>query len=188
MPGLTTAYLVTSTVTVPIAGKLGDLFDRKPFHPRQDSRVHGHEAGSAGSARTCSELIIFRAAQGLFGGVLFASVFTVLADIFSPRCGARMRGVFGGVFGLASVIGPAAGGRASPTTGAGAGSSTSNIPVSVLGIALLFAFLPLRSQQGDVARHRLAGAFLMVAGLVPVLISLSTQAPMAGAPGRPSCR
>ena len=106
---VTTAYLLTSTITVPIAGKLGDLFGRKPFIL---AGMAGFMAMSwlCGFSQNMTELIIFRGAQGLFGGVLFASVFTVLADIFTPQTRARMQGVFGGVFGLASIIGPTAGG------------------------------------------------------------------------------
>src|SRR5207248_10459910 len=75
---VTTAYLVTSTVTVPIAGKLGDLFGRKPFIL---IGIIGFMAMSwaCGFSQDMTQLIIFRGAQGLFGGILFASVFTVLA-------------------------------------------------------------------------------------------------------------
>src|SRR5882762_345517 len=78
-----TAYLVTSTVMTPIAGKLGDLFGRKPFIL---TGVIGFMAMSwlCGASQDMTELVLFRGAQGLFGGMLFASVFTVLADIFPP--------------------------------------------------------------------------------------------------------
>jgi EmrB/QacA subfamily drug resistance transporter len=168
---VTTAYLVTSTVTVPIAGKLGDLFGRKPFIL---VGMAGFMAMSwlCGFSQNMLELIIFRAAQGLFGGVLFASVFTVLADIFSPQMRARMQGVFGGVFGLASVIGPAAGGFITDNWG-WRWVFYVNIPVGVLGIALLFAFLPYIRSKATWRDIDFAGAFLMIAGLVPILISLS---------------
>jgi EmrB/QacA subfamily drug resistance transporter len=168
---VTTAYLVTSTVTVPIAGKLGDLFGRKPFIL---VGMAGFMAMSwlCGLSQDMTQLIIFRAAQGLFGGVLFASVFTVLADIFTPQTRARMQGVFGGVFGLASVIGPAAGGFITDNWG-WRWVFYVNIPVGVLGIALLFAFLPFVRSKATWRDIDFAGAFLLIAGLVPVLVSLS---------------
>ena len=168
---VTTAYLVTSTVTVPIAGKLGDLFGRKPFII---IGMAGFMAMSwlCGFSQNMIELIVFRAAQGLFGGVLFASVFTVLADIFTPQTRARMQGVFGGVFGLASVIGPAAGGFITDNWG-WRWVFYVNIPVGILGIALLVAFLPYVRSKATWRDIDFAGAFLLIAGLVPILISLS---------------
>ena len=168
---VTTAYLVTSTVTVPIAGKLGDLFGRKPFIL---AGMAGFMAMSwlCGFSQDMTQLILFRAAQGLFGGVLFASVFTVLADIFSPQTRARMQGVFGGVFGLASVIGPAAGGYITDNWG-WRWVFYVNIPVGVLGIALLVAFLPYVRSKATWRDIDFAGAFLLIAGLVPILVSLS---------------
>ena len=168
---VTTAYLVTSTVTVPIAGKLGDLFGRKPFIL---AGMAGFMAMSwlCGFSQDMTQLILFRAAQGLFGGVLFASVFTVLADIFSPQTRARMQGVFGGVFGLASVIGPAAGGYITDNWG-WRWVFYVNIPVGVLGIALLVAFLPYVRSRATWRDIDFAGAFLLIAGLVPILVSLS---------------
>src|SRR6266436_10289083 len=104
-----TAYLVASTIMVPIAGKLGDLFGRKPFLL---AGMIGFVLASAlcGQAQDMMELVIFRGIQGLFGGVLFASVFASLADLFPPRTRARIQGVFGGIFGIASVVGPVIGG------------------------------------------------------------------------------
>ena len=168
---LTTAYLVTSTVTVPIAGKLGDLFGRKPF-------ILGGMSGFmvmswfCGFAQDMNQLIVFRAAQGLFGGVLFASVFTVLADIFTPQTRARMQGVFGGVFGLASIIGPATGGFITDNWG-WRWVFYVNVPVGVIGIALLVAYLPFVRTKASWRDIDFVGAFLMAAGLVPILIALS---------------
>jgi EmrB/QacA subfamily drug resistance transporter len=125
-----------------------------------------------GFSQDMLQLIVFRAAQGLFGGVLFASVFTVLADIFTPQTRARMQGVFGGVFGLASVIGPAAGGFITDNWG-WRWVFYVNIPVGVLGMALLIAFLPFVRSKATWRDIDYAGAILLTAGLVPILVSLS---------------
>ncbi|GAC1655640.1 MAG: multidrug efflux MFS transporter MdtP [Candidatus Dormibacteraceae bacterium] len=171
---VTTAYLVTSTVMVPIAGKLGDLFGRKPFIL---AGMIGFMVMSwaCGLAQNMDQLIIFRGAQGLFGGVLFASVFTVLADVFPPETRARMQGVFGGVFGLASIIGPTAGGFITDHYG-WRWVFYVNIPVGVLGIALIAAFLPFVRTKASWRDIDFLGAALMAGGLVPILISLSNTA------------
>src|SRR5437588_12048078 len=106
---LITGYLVASTVVVPIAGKMGDLFGRKPF---MIAGMAGFVAASAlcGLSQDMNQLIVFRIIQGLMGGMLFASAFTVLADIFPPAQRAKMQGRFGGVFGLSSIVGPVRGG------------------------------------------------------------------------------
>jgi len=169
---VTTAYLLTSTITVPIAGKLGDLFGRKPFIL---AGMAGFMAMSwlCGLSQNMTELIIFRGAQGLFGGVLFASVFTVLADIFTPQTRARMQGVFGGVFGLASIVGPTAGGFITDNWG-WRWVFYVNVPVGVLGIALLAMFLPFVRTKASWRNIDFAGAGLLAAGLTPILLALSS--------------
>ncbi len=168
---VTTAYLLTSTIMVPIAGKLGDLFGRKPFIL---VGMAGFMAMSwlCGFSQNMTELILFRGLQGLFGGVLFASVFTVLADIFTPQTRARMQGVFGGVFGLASVIGPTTGGFITDNWG-WRWVFYVNIPVGVLGIALLAAYLPFVRTSASWKHIDFAGAGLLALGLTPILLALS---------------
>src|SRR5207244_7839122 len=97
------------TCALPISGKLGDLFGRKPFLL---AGMIGFVIASAlcGQSQNMTELIAFRALQGIFGGVLFASVFATIGDLYSPAQRARLQGVFAGIFGIASVVGPAIGG------------------------------------------------------------------------------
>src|SRR5437870_7813912 len=80
---VTTAYLITSTALVPVAGKLGDMFGRKPFLL---AGMVGFIAASAlcGTSWNMASLVFLRALPGVFGGVLFASSFAVIADVF-PR-------------------------------------------------------------------------------------------------------
>src|SRR3989441_12000948 len=104
---VSTAYLLTSTTVVPVAGKLGDMFGRKPF-------LLAGMAGFVGASALCGisqnmvELVLFRGIQGLFGGVLFATVFTVIGGIFPPEQRARTPDLVGGIFRLSSVVGPTA--------------------------------------------------------------------------------
>jgi len=102
-------YLLTSTTTVPIYGKLADLFGRKPVFLFGSSLFL---LGSllCGTAQSMEQLIIFRAIQGLGAGAVLPIVLTIIGDIFELHERARVQGLFSGVWGLSSVIGPAVGG------------------------------------------------------------------------------
>nr|WP_237549812.1 MFS transporter [Streptomyces sp. SID1034] len=104
-----TAYLLASTIGLPIYGKLGDLFGRKPVF---QFAIVVFVIGSAlaGWSRTMNELIAFRAMQGIGGGGLMIGVQAIIADIVPPRQRGRFMGLIGAVFGLASVAGPLLGG------------------------------------------------------------------------------
>src|SRR5207302_1865510 len=135
-----TAYLVTSTILTPIAGKLGDLFGRKPFLL---VGMIGFVIASAlcGQAQNMAELVAFRALQGVFGGVLFASVFATIADLYTPAQRARLQGVFAGIFGIASVVGPVVGGYLTDNL-SWRWVFYVNVPVGVLAIVVVFLTLP----------------------------------------------
>jgi EmrB/QacA subfamily drug resistance transporter len=106
---IVTAYLLATTIVTPLYGKLGDLFGRKLV---LQSAILLFLAGSAlcGLSQSMIELIVFRALQGLGGGGLMVTTMAVVGDIFSPRERGRYQGIFGGVFGLATVLGPLIGG------------------------------------------------------------------------------
>ncbi len=105
----TTAYLITSTVSTPIYGKLGDLFGRRPlFLIAIVIFIIG--SVTTGFATTMYELAAYRALQGLGAGGLFALAITIVADIVPPRERARYQGLFLAVFGSSSLLGPVVGG------------------------------------------------------------------------------
>lgn len=168
---VTTAYLVASTVVVPVSGKLGDMFGRKPFVL---VGMVGFMIGSwlSGLSQSMPELIAFRAVQGIFGGVLFANTFTVLADIFEPAQRVRMQGLFGAVFGLSSVIGPTAGGWITDNL-TWRWVFYVNIPVGVLAILTTAIFLPYVKSKASWREIDFVGVVLLSAGVIPLLIGLS---------------
>ena len=106
---IVTAYLLATTVVVPLYGKLGDLFGRRIV---LQAAVIIFLIGSAlcGMAQNLPELIAFRILQGLGGGGLIVTAIAVVGDIVPPRERGRYQGFFGGVFGLSTVLGPLIGG------------------------------------------------------------------------------
>jgi EmrB/QacA subfamily drug resistance transporter len=106
---IVTAYLLTTTIVTPLYGKLGDLFGRKIV---LQSAILLFLVGSVlcGLAQSMGQLIAFRALQGLGGGGLMVTIMAVVGDLFTPRERGRYQGIFGGVFGLATVLGPLIGG------------------------------------------------------------------------------
>lgn len=106
---IVTSYLLFSTVTVPIAGKLSDMFGRRPIIL---AGVSIFTLGSllSGSAQSIEMLVLWRAVQGLGGGIITANAFTIVGDLFAPRDRGRWQGIIGSVFAIASAVGPILGG------------------------------------------------------------------------------
>src|SRR2546425_11230816 len=103
------AYLLTSTSTVAIYGKLADLFGRKPLF-LFGTAVFLIGSIASGAAQSMERLIIFRAIQGLGAGAVLPIVLTIIGDIFALEERAKVQGLFSGVWGLSSIVGPALGG------------------------------------------------------------------------------
>jgi EmrB/QacA subfamily drug resistance transporter len=166
-----TAYLVASTIMVPIAGKLGDLFGRKPFLL---AGMIGFVAASAlcGQSHGMLELVTFRTIQGIFGGMLFATVFAVIGDLFPPSQRARLAGLFGAVFGLSSIVGPTAGGYITDSWG-WRWVFYVNLPVGIIAVLLVIATMPYVRSSASLRDIDFLGAGMLIAGLVPLMVALS---------------
>ena len=142
-----TAYLLTSTVTVPLAGKLSDMYGRRPILL---TGVTIFTLGSllSGMAQNIDWLIASRALQGIGGGMITANAFTIVGDLFSPRERGRWQGLIGAVFGISSVIGPLLGGWL--TDGHSfLGLTTDwrwtfliNVPIGIVAAAIIARFTP----------------------------------------------
>jgi EmrB/QacA subfamily drug resistance transporter len=168
---VTTAYLVTSTTMTPIAGKLGDLFGRKPFLL---AGMVGFVITSAlcGLSQDMTQLIVARGIQGVFGGVLFATVFTVIGDLFPPDQRGRLAGLFGAVFGLSSIVGPTAGGFITDHWG-WRWVFEVNIPVGIIAVLVVLAGLPYVRSKASWRDIDFLGAITLAGGVVPLLVGLT---------------
>jgi EmrB/QacA subfamily drug resistance transporter len=118
------------------------------------------------------ELVAFRTIQGIFGGMLFATVFAVIGDLFPPSQRARLAGLFGGVFGLSSIVGPTAGGYITDTWG-WRWVFYVNLPVGLVAVLLVLATMPFLRSSASIRDIDFPGAGMLIAGLVPLMVALS---------------
>ncbi|MDQ6659945.1 MAG: MFS transporter [Chloroflexota bacterium] len=169
---VTTAYLLTSTVMVPIYGKLSDIFGRKPIFL---IGVVLFLIGSAasGAAQTMNQLIAFRAFQGLGAAALLPIAIAVVGDLFTPRERGKWQGVTGGVFGLSSILGPTAGGWITDHA-SWRWVFYVNLPIGIAALlVLIFLMPPLRSTNTGKVSIDYLGAILLIAGTVPLLLGFT---------------
>jgi EmrB/QacA subfamily drug resistance transporter len=165
-----TAYMITSAVTVPIYGKLSDVYGRKPFY------VFGLivfilGSGLSGQAHSMMELIIFRGLQGFGAGAMLSMPRATVGDIFNPRERGRWMGVISTTFGLASIIGPFLGGWITDNFG-WPWVFYINLPVAGLALAgTLYALPRVRMEQR--VHVDWIGSGLLVLGLVPMLLAFT---------------
>jgi len=165
-----TAFLLASTVTTPLYGKLSDLYGRRPLFL---VAITVFLLGSVlcGLARTMTELIFFRGIQGLGAGGLITLAQTTIADLVAPRERGRYQGIFSAVFTLASIAGPLLGGLITDTL-SWRWIFYLNLPVGIPALVLIAIGLPRSSR---VVSHRIdyAGAALLAAGTTCLLLVLS---------------
>jgi EmrB/QacA subfamily drug resistance transporter len=165
-----TAYLLAQTVVTPLYGKLGDLYGRKVV---LQAALLIFLLGSAlcGQSRSLDELIAFRALQGLGGGGLMVSAQAAIGDVVPPRERGRYTGLFGAVFGLASVAGPLLGGFLT-TNLSWRWIFYVNLPLGVAALFVLAATLPAASER---VHHTIdyLGTVLLGAGLSAIVLAAS---------------
>ena len=166
-----TIYLLTSTVTVPIYGKLSDLYGRKPILM---FGITVFLIGSAlsGLSQEMWQLILFRGVQGLGAGVLFPIALAVIGDLFTPAERGKYQGFFGLVFGLAFLLGPGLGGVLTDTFSWHAIFYV-NIPIGLIALAVIWRLLPNIRHVERFGSIDYPGVVTLVLGLVPILIGFT---------------
>jgi EmrB/QacA subfamily drug resistance transporter len=168
---VTSIYMITSAVVIPIVGKLTDTYGRKIFYIIGVAIFAGASLG-CGLSQSMTQLIIFRGIQGIGGGVLMTNAFTVIADLFPPDKRGKYQGLLSAVYSFASVIGP--------TTGGYLTDSVSwhwvffiNIPLSAIVIFVFMKFFP--GFQRDNIKHPIdyAGLTALVLMVGSAMLALS---------------
>ena len=170
---VTTSYLIVSTVVTPIAGKLSDIFGRRPIYIISIG-IFLFGSLLSGLANSMIELAAFRAMQGLGAGGLMSLAFTIIADIIAPRERARYQGLFIAVFGASSVLGPLIGGFFAGTENIFGITGWRwvfllNIPVGAIALFMVWRFLHVPQFKQN---HRIdwLGVVTVIAAVAPLLL------------------
>ena len=178
-----TAYLLTSTASTPLYGKISDLYGRRPvFQFAIITFLIGSFA--AGAATSMEQLIAFRAVQGLGAGGLMSLTFVIIGDIVSPRERGKYQGYFGGVWGLSSVAGPLLGGYFSDHAQILGVTGWRwifyiNLPFGIAALIITSISLHIPKVKREHSIDYL-GALLLVSGVSALLLGISVYGPQDG--------
>jgi EmrB/QacA subfamily drug resistance transporter len=172
------AYLLSSTITVPVYGKFSDVFGRKPM---LIIGVCLFLLGSwlSGASQTMQQLVAFRAVQGLGAGALFPLVMATIGDLYSPRERGRFQGLFGAVFALSFIVGPFIGGWITDHI-SWHWVFYVNVPFGIASLVVLAITLPTTAQRlASVRDLDYLGIVLFTAGVVPFMLGLTNKGNMS---------
>jgi EmrB/QacA subfamily drug resistance transporter len=168
-----TAYILTSTISGPIYGKLSDLFGRRPILL---FAVAVFLLGSllSGLSQEMWQFVAFRGIQGLGAGALFPVALAVIGDMFDASERGKYQGLVGAIFGLSSVIGPAIGGVITDTVG-WHWVFFVNLPLGAIVFAVIWRALPTFRPIGARPKIDYLGASVLAGALVPLLVGLTNK-------------
>ncbi len=166
-----TGYLIASTAGVPIFGKLSDIFGRKWLFM---GGIVIFLAGSmlAGLSQSMTELIAFRAIQGVGAGMMMPIAQAIIGDIFTPAERGKYQGLLMAVFGLSTIVGPTLGGFITDNL-TWRWVFYVNVPFAILALAVVFVVLPSHTALHKRPAIDWLGSGALIAGVVPLLLALS---------------
>ncbi len=165
-----TAFSLTQTVSLPVFGKLSDLYGRKRVL-LFGILLFSASSALGGFAQSMPQLILLRALQGLGGGALTSMSFAAIGDIFTPRERGAYNGFTGAVFGISSVIGPLVGGLITDSLG-WRWVFFVNVPIALIAFYVISRFFPGPRSLGG-GRVDLIGTILLALAVVPLLLALT---------------
>jgi EmrB/QacA subfamily drug resistance transporter len=168
-----TIYLLTSTISGPIYGKLSDLYGRRPIFIWAVG-LFLVASVFAGLSQEMWQFILARGLQGLGGGAVFPIAFAIIADLYPPEERAKYGALFGAVFGLSSVLGPLLGGFVTDTFG-WPWIFFLNVPLGLVSLFVCWRLLPPIKHPESGRNIDYVGAGLFTAALVPILLGLSNK-------------
>ncbi len=168
-----TVYLLTATVSGPIYGKLSDLFGRRPMIM---IGVGLFLIGSAlsGLSQEMWQLVAARGLQGLGAGAIFPIALAVIGDLFTPKERGKYQGLFGAVFGVSALIGPALGGLLTDNF-SWHWVFFVNLPIGLVAMAIIWRLLPAVKHPESVRSIDYLGSAVFTAAIVPILIGLTNK-------------
>jgi len=178
-PWVATAYLLSSTLAVPIFAKLSDMYGRKWFFLGGSTMFVLTSAlcGAAGTVNFTgldgmNQLIVFRGLQGIGAGMMMGLAFTIIGDVFSPAERGKYQGFFAAAWGLASIFGPTLGGWLTDHVSWRACFYV-NLPVGLIAIAAIYFEFPELHPEGVQRRLDWAGVITLILCIVPLLLALT---------------
>jgi EmrB/QacA subfamily drug resistance transporter len=168
-----TIYLLTSTISGPIYGKLSDLFGRRPIVIFAVG-LFLISSALAGLSGTMEQFILFRGLQGLGGGAVFPIALAVVADLYTPAERGKYLGLFGAVFGVSSLVGPGLGGLITDLF-TWHWIFYINIPIGLISLFILWRLLPAIKRPEAARNIDYIGAGLFTLAIAPFLIGLTNK-------------
>jgi EmrB/QacA subfamily drug resistance transporter len=168
---VTTAYILASTVTIPIVGKLNDMYGRKPFY-LAGLIIFAIGSLFCGLSQSMTQIIFARGFQGIGAGMMMANAFTVIGDLFPPAERGKYQGIISALYGVSSIVGPTLGGALSDGPG-WHWVFFINLPFTLIIILLFVFFFP--HFKPDDRKHKVdwAGLSLLVLAVSPLLLALN---------------
>ena len=168
-----TIYLLTSTISGPIYGKLSDLYGRRPIVIFAVG-LFLISSALCGLSQEMWQFILFRGLQGLGGGAIFPVALAVVADLYTPAERGKYLGFFGAVFGMSSLVGPGLGGFVTDTAG-WHWIFFLNIPIGLISLFILWRLLPAIKRPDAGRNIDYLGAAVFAAAIATFLIGLTNK-------------